>query len=37
MTMTQLQVPQDQQHPADSMVGERLWNALFNARAEGPR
>jgi len=35
MTMTQLQVPQDQQHPADSMVGERLWNALFSARVDG--
>ena len=33
--MTQLQVSQDQQHPADSMVGERLWNALFTARADG--
>ena len=33
--MTQLQVTQGEQHPADSMVGERLWNALFAARADG--
>jgi len=30
--MTQLQETQEQQHPADSQVGERLWNALFTAR-----
>jgi len=35
--MTQLQVAQEQQHPADSMVGERLWNALFTARVDGSR
>ena len=35
--MTQLQVTQDE-HPADSMVGERLWNALYTARAvDSPR
>ena len=35
MTMTQLQETQEQQHPADSQVGERLWNALFTARDDG--
>jgi hypothetical protein len=35
MTMTQFRETQVQQHPADSMVGERLWNALFSARAGG--
>jgi hypothetical protein len=35
MTMTQLQETQEQQHPADSLVGERLWNALFTARDDG--
>jgi hypothetical protein len=35
MTMTQMQVTQEQQHPADSMVGERLWNTLHTARTEG--
>lgn len=33
--MTQFRETQVQQHPADSMVGERLWNALFSARAGG--